>query len=77
MAAGRTELGAPRRPGDRSSIELVIYPGILHAFDEVELAVVPSRGVTYKGYRIEYNEQATQDAIGRVRRFLQRTIAVE
>lgn len=77
MAAGRTELGAPREPGDRSSIELVVYPGIHHAFDGVELAVVPSRGVTYKGYRLEYNDQATRDAIGRVRRFLQRTIAVE
>ncbi|HEY2875111.1 MAG TPA: hypothetical protein VGJ56_24510 [Reyranella sp.] len=48
-----------------------------HGFDEVELAVIPSRGVTYKGYRVEYDEQATRDAIGRVRRFLQRTIAAE
>jgi dienelactone hydrolase len=77
MVAGRTELGAPRAPGDRSSIELVVYPGVHHGFDEVELAVIPSRGVTYKGHRVEYNEQATRDAIGRVRRFLQRTIAAE
>jgi len=77
MAAGRTELGAPRTPGDRSSIELVIYPGAHHGFDEVELAVVPTRGVSYKGHRIEYNEEAMRDAIGRVRRFLQRTIAAE
>lgn len=77
MAAGRTELGAPRSPGDHSLIELVVYPGVHHGFDEVELAVIPSRGITYKGYRLEYNEQATRDAIGRVRRFLQRTIAVD
>jgi len=77
MVAGRTELGAPRSPGDRSSIELVVYPGVHHGFDEVELAVIPSRGVSYKGHRLEYNEQATRDAIGRVRRFLERTIAAE
>ncbi|HEY4170956.1 MAG TPA: dienelactone hydrolase family protein [Reyranella sp.] len=77
MAAGRTELGAARGSGDRSSIELVVYPGVHHAFDEVELAVIPSRGITYKGHRLEYSEQATRDAIGRVRRFLQRTIAVD
>jgi len=77
MVAGRTELGAPRSPGDRSSIELVVYPGVHHGFDEVELAVIPSRGITYKGHRLEYDEQATRDAIVRVHRFLQRTIAVE
>lgn len=76
MAAGRTELGAPRTPGDRSSIELVIYPGAHHDFDLVELSVISGRGLTVKGHRIEYNEEATKDAIARVRGFLQRTIAI-
>ena len=74
MAAGRTELGAPRAPGDRSAIELVVYPGVHHDFDHVELSLAPTRGVTFKGRRAEYNEEATKDAIVRVRNFLQRTI---
>jgi dienelactone hydrolase len=74
MAAGRTELGAPRGAGDRSSIELVVYPGAHHSFDQMELALVPGRGVTVHGHRVEYNEDATRRAIARVRDFLQRTI---
>lgn len=75
MVSGQTELGAPRTPGDRSSIELVVYPGAHHGFDQVELSVVPTRGITFKGHRIEYNEEIAKDSIGRVRDFLQRTIA--
>jgi dienelactone hydrolase len=74
MAAGRTELGAPRTPGDRSSIELVIYPGVHHSFDALDLSLVPTRGITFHGHRVEYNEEATKNAIVRVRDFLQRTI---
>jgi dienelactone hydrolase len=74
MAAGRVELGAPRKPGDRSSIELVVYPGVHHGFDQVELSLAPTRGVTFLGHRIEYSEDATKNAIVRVRDFLQRTI---
>jgi dienelactone hydrolase len=77
MAAGRTELGAPRTPGDRSSIELVIYPGVHHSFDVLDLSLAPTRGTTVHGHRVEYNEDATKDAIVRVRDFLQRTIGVE
>jgi dienelactone hydrolase len=75
MAAGRTELGAPRGPGDRSSIELVIYPGVHHDFDLLDLSLIPTRGLTVKGHRVEYNEEATKNAVARVRGFLQRTIA--
>ena len=75
MAAGRTELGAPRTSGDRSSIELVIYPGVHHSFDQLDLSLVPTRGITFKGHRVEFNEEATKNAIVRVRDFLQRTIA--
>jgi dienelactone hydrolase len=74
MAAGRTELGAPRAPGDRSSIELVIYPGVHHDFDLLDLSLVRTPGLTFHGHRVEYNEQATRTAIMRVRAFLQRII---
>ncbi len=74
MAAGRTELGASRGPGDRSKVELVVYPGAHHSFDVLDLVVVPTRGLTVFGYRVEFNEDAMKDAIVRVRDFLQRTI---
>jgi dienelactone hydrolase len=74
MAAGRTELGAPRGPGDRSSIELVVLPGAHHDFDVLDLSLAPGRGVTAYGHRVEYSEEATRKAIGRVRDFLQRVI---
>lgn len=74
MAAGRSELGSPRAPGDRSSIELVIYPGVHHSFDQLELSLAPTRGITIKGHRAEFNEDAMKDSIVRVRDFLQRTI---
>lgn len=74
MVAGRAELGAPRTPGGRESIELVIYPGVHHAFDEFDLSLAPGRGITYKGHRLEYNEEATRNAIARVRDFLKRQL---
>ena len=77
MVAGRTELGAPRKPGDRSLIELVIYPGAHHGFDLLDLSLAPTRGVTAHGHRVEYNEEATMNSVVRVRDFLQRTIGVQ
>jgi dienelactone hydrolase len=74
MAAGRTELGAPRGPGDRSSIELAILPGAHHDFDVQDLALLPGRGLQAYGHRVEYNEDAHRQSIARVREFLQRTI---
>src|SRR5215475_14951453 len=44
MVAGRSEIGVSRAPGDRSLIELVIYPGAHHGFDLSDLSLVPSRG---------------------------------
>jgi hypothetical protein len=35
---------------------------------------VPTRGTTFKGHRVEFNEEATRNAIARVREFLLRTI---
>ena len=77
MAAGRTELGAPRSPGDRSLIELVVYPGVHHAFDVLELSLAPTRGIMSHGHRVEYNEDAMKNSIVRVRDFLRRTIGVQ
>jgi dienelactone hydrolase len=78
MAVGRSELGAPRTPdGDRSSIELVIYPGAYHGLDLLDLSLAPGRGVTAYGHRVEYNEEATRNSIVRVRDFLQRTIEAQ
>ena len=74
MVAGRSELGAPRAPGDRSRVELVVYPGVHHGFDNLDLSLVPTRGVTVKGHRVEFDEDATKKAIVAVREFLLRTI---
>ena len=74
MATGRTELGSPRPPGDRSMVELVVFPGAHHGFDLLDLSLAPSRGVTSHGYRVEYNEEATRNSIVKVRDFLARTI---
>jgi dienelactone hydrolase len=74
MVAGRTEFGAPRKPGARPSIELVVYPGAHHGFDLVDLSVNPTRGVNAYGHRVEYSEEAMRDAVMKVRDFLQRTV---
>jgi dienelactone hydrolase len=76
MVAGQGELGVSRGPGDRSQIELVIYPGAHHGFDLLDLSLVPSSGITYQGHRIEYNEVATRNSIARVRDFLLKALAV-
>jgi len=77
MVAGRTELGAPCTPGDRSLLELVILPGAHHGFDQLDLSLVPTRGVMAYGHRVEYSEEATKNASVRVRDFLQRAIGVQ
>jgi dienelactone hydrolase len=74
MVAGRTELGSPRPPGQRSQIELVVYPGAHHGFDLLDFALAPGRGISSFGHRIEYNEAALRDSIERVRDFLRRQI---
>lgn len=49
-------------------IELGIYSGVHHGFDNLDLSVVPTRGVTFssvmfKGHRVEFNQDATKDPI--------------
>ncbi len=72
MVAGRDGTGNRRRPGDRSMVELVVYPGAHHAFDLSALRFSP--GVDVMGHRLAYNDAATRDAIQRVRAFFKRTL---
>lgn len=71
MAAGKTgTFGPPREPGDRSMIELVVYPDAHHSFIASELR----DGIRLHGHWLQYNEAATQDAASRVRAFFERTL---
>ena len=71
MAAGETgAYGPPREPGDRSKVELVVYPDTHHSFIASELR----SGVRLYGHWLEYNEAAAQDASKRVRGFFERTL---
>jgi dienelactone hydrolase len=70
MAAGESDsAGPPRRPGDRSMVELVVYPSTYHAF----LADLPA-GFRTPGHWLEYNDAAAHDAISRVHSFFERTL---
>jgi dienelactone hydrolase len=71
MAAGKTgAYGPPRQPGDRSMVELVVYPDTHHSFVASELG----SGVRMHGHWLQYNDLATRDAANRVRAFLGRTL---
>lgn len=71
MAAGRTgAFGPPREPGDRSMLELVVYPEAYHSF----IAPALQGGVRMYGHWLQYDAAATRDASGRVRAFLARTL---
>jgi hypothetical protein len=74
MASGRTERGASRKFGDCSTIELVVWPAVHYGFDRFALSLIPTGGVSFHGYRIECNEDATKNSIVSAREFLQRTI---
>lgn len=73
MAAGRTEDGTSRSPGDRSLVQLIIYPDARHDFDDAELRF--ASGYTFQGHRLEYNDAATRDAFAKVRAFFRRTLS--
>jgi dienelactone hydrolase len=71
MVAGETgAFGPPREPGDRSMVELVVYPGVHHSFVASEL----QSGMRMFGHWVQYDEAATRDATERVRAFLGRTL---
>jgi dienelactone hydrolase len=70
FVATKSPIGTSRQPGDRSTVDLVIYPDAYHSFDAAGLPP----GYRYLGHRLQYNEAATQDAINRVHNFLERTV---
>jgi dienelactone hydrolase len=75
MAAGRSELGISRSPGDRSLVQLVVYPGVHHGFDLAGLRF--TNGIKDMGHRLEYNDAATRDSIEKVRGFFRQTLGHE
>jgi dienelactone hydrolase len=76
MKAGRSDIGVSRTAGDRSQVQLIVYPGAHHGYDIVDFSLLPSSGIMFQGHRLEYNEAATRDSIAQVRDFLQRTLSL-
>jgi len=64
LAAHESDIGVTRKPGVSAPIDLVVYPGVTHAFD---LDFPPHR---YLGHVIRPDAAATHDAESRVRAFL-------
>jgi dienelactone hydrolase len=75
MAAGRSELGISRSPGDRSLVRLTVYPDAHHGFDLAGLRF--SNGIKVLGHQMEYNDAATRDSIEKVRVFFRQTLSHE
>jgi dienelactone hydrolase len=69
MAAGKSVIPVTRRPRDRSNVKLIVYSGAHRAFDVADLGILPGRGATVQGQRLEYDEAATRDAVQQVRAF--------
>jgi dienelactone hydrolase len=71
MVAGETgAYGPPRQPGDRSMVELIVYPDTYHSFVASDL----KSGARMYGHWLQYNDAATQDAAHRIRSFFERTL---
>src|SRR3981081_2943315 len=75
MAAGRSELGISRSLGDRSMVQLIVYPGTHHGFDLAGIRF--SNVIEILGHRLEYNDAATRNSIEKVRVFFQQTLRHE
>ena len=75
MAAGRSELGISRSPGNRSMVQLIVYPDAHHGFDLAGLRF--SSGVKISGHRMEYNDAVTRNSIEKIRVFFQQTLTNE
>jgi dienelactone hydrolase len=65
MAAGRSGIGTSRQQGDRSMVDLVVYPDTHHSFLDPSIPM----GTRHLGHWLQYNGTAVQDAMRRVRRF--------
>ncbi|MDI1261829.1 MAG: dienelactone hydrolase family protein [bacterium] len=72
MAAGRSEIGISRAPGDRSQLQLIVFPGAHHGFDLAGLRFAV--GLKVLGHRMEYDDTATRDSIEKARSFFQQTL---
>ncbi len=60
----------------KSEFSLTVYPNAFHAFD-VELPPVIKYGMSFMGHHLEYDPQATSDAIIRTRSFLAKYLRVK
>jgi dienelactone hydrolase len=71
MVDGRGgDFGTSRTAGEGSPIRLVVYPDAHHGF------TVPAfkTPVEYLGYRLEFNQSATDQSIVELREFLHATV---
>ena len=58
-----------REKGDRSMVSVVVYPGVHHYFNApIMRSITP--GVRFKGHWLEYNADADNDSIEKVKQFL-------
>ena len=63
LASHESDIGVTR-VADGAPVQLVVYPGAVHAFDS------PGQPHTYLGHAIAYDAEAANDAATRVRAFL-------
>lgn len=69
MAAGRADIGLSRTEGDRSLVNLVVYPGVYHSFN-LPLLRSLTPGARFMGHWLEYNADADSDSVEKVKQFL-------
>lgn len=70
LAEGRDDDGISRQPGLGHPIQLIVYPGVYHGFDVPQYRT-PGQLL---GHRLEFNEQARDQSIDALRKFLYATI---
>ena len=75
MVAGRSDVGISRSPGDRSLVQLIVYPDAHHGFDLAGLRF--TTGFKDMGHRLEYNDAVTRDSVAKVRAFFRQTLGNE
>jgi dienelactone hydrolase len=69
MVEGRDDIGLSRKADDRSMVSLVVYPGVYHSFNLPLLRSV-TPGVRVMGHWLEYNANADNDSVAKVKEFL-------
>ncbi|MCA6122322.1 dienelactone hydrolase family protein [Bradyrhizobium sp. WSM 1704] len=70
LAEGRDDDGISRQPGLGYPIQLIVYPGAHHGFDVPQYRTAGQ----LLGHHLEFNEQARDQSIDAVRKFLYATI---